>query len=262
MVETGAPNEASEELAKACREGEEGHVRAILGRQDGAAVKWDPWGPGEQTPLMWAAREGHLGVVKLLLEEEDDADLRERLNMQVSPSSRPALHVGLHDKYDGDAACQSSCGRTAILSACLAGHEEVVYYLLEKGAWPWAVDNGCWNVLNAASCRGYVTTVRRLIQAYPTTTRSYAACPPRPRLSETTQAAASAIISVRWSPLYLAAANDHAEVVRALVVEGGVSVSEGEMDPCPWAEARRLGNWRCLEVLQVSEGREAELLRK
>lgn len=72
---------AVEELARACRRGDEKRVRDILAESGGGAITWRTWGPGNQTSLMWAAREGHLGVVKLLLHEEDG--LADRLDVQV-----------------------------------------------------------------------------------------------------------------------------------------------------------------------------------
>ena len=59
---------------------------------------------GDYTPLMEAAMNGHLDIVKLL------------------------IHHG------ADVNAQSSCGNTPLMLACANGHEQVVKYLLKFGA--------------------------------------------------------------------------------------------------------------------------------
>ena len=55
-------------LAWAAKNGHEGVVKILLGRDD-----IDPNKPGDdgQTPLLWAARNGHQGVVRVLLKRDD-----------------------------------------------------------------------------------------------------------------------------------------------------------------------------------------------
>lgn len=75
-----------EELARACREGKSWLVRGILGRdyvEPDSDLVWEGWGPGKQTPLMWAASGGHLCCVKELIPEGGATVLSERVNKQV-----------------------------------------------------------------------------------------------------------------------------------------------------------------------------------
>jgi hypothetical protein len=69
-----------------------------------AGSKIMPLYPGEFTPLIKAAANGHLDVVKLLVERNADID------------------------------AQCGTGATALIEACTNGHVEVVELLLEKGA--------------------------------------------------------------------------------------------------------------------------------
>lgn len=55
----------------ACRTGREDEVRDILGQEGGDAIKWVAYGTSGQNPLMCAAREGQLGVVKVLTDGEE-----------------------------------------------------------------------------------------------------------------------------------------------------------------------------------------------
>lgn len=58
-----------EVLAKACRVGKVEEVRALLKQEGAAALVNKPWGFGGHSPLMWAACNGHLGVVRLMVGE-------------------------------------------------------------------------------------------------------------------------------------------------------------------------------------------------
>ena len=88
-------------LSWAAENGHEGIVRLLLGRKD---VNPDSLSKSGQTPLSLAAEHGHEGIVKLLLERED-----------VNP----------------DSSCVT--GRTPLLFAAQNGHEGIVKLLLERG---------------------------------------------------------------------------------------------------------------------------------
>ena len=59
---------------------------------------------GDLTPLMDAASQGHVDIVRLLM------------------------------SHGADANAQSACGNSALMYACSAGHEDVVQELLKIGA--------------------------------------------------------------------------------------------------------------------------------
>lgn len=62
------PQTSLKELAMACRDGREEDVRNLFGRQGACELLRKGGGPDAHTPLMWAAGEGHVGVLKVLLE--------------------------------------------------------------------------------------------------------------------------------------------------------------------------------------------------
>ena len=110
----------------AAEEGKIGVVKLLLGNKD---VKSDKPDKDGRTPLWWAARNGHGRVVRMLLEREG-----------VSP-----------DKPDND-------GRTPLYYATLNGHEGVVRTLLEReDVSPYISDsryqNPLWNAIRRGPAR-------------------------------------------------------------------------------------------------------------
>lgn len=139
------------------------------------------------------------------------------------------------------AAGQSSCGRTALMLACLAGHEDAVAYLVEQNARADVADKERCTALMAASSKGHLGIVRLLLGS-----RSHG-------VNMTDAQGRSAV--------YHAAVNGHPEVVRALIVQGGAcwwwSAEDGEE---PVQAARRMGHTACVEVIKVSRAGEADAL--
>lgn len=126
---------------------------------------------------------------------------------------------------------QSSCGRTALLLACLAGHEGIACYLIKRGADPCIKDAEGLSPLEAAASKGLATTVWLLLEAEGVKGRG-AEGPSLPHL------------------LRDAAKHDYHEVLEVLMVERGACLSDLEEAR---KAAEKLGHWKCLQVIEVSQ---------
>ncbi|EXL39950.1 hypothetical protein FOCG_17452 [Fusarium oxysporum f. sp. radicis-lycopersici 26381] len=89
-----------------------------------------------QTPLSWAAREGHEAIVKLLLEK--DADIEANDDEGYTPLSWAAAFgqvavVNLLLEKGANIEAKDNRGRTPLQAATEYGHEAVVTLLLEAG---------------------------------------------------------------------------------------------------------------------------------
>ena len=121
-------------LLWAAKNGHDGVVRLLLERKD-----VDPNMPNNQgsTPLSWAADNGYEVVVKLLL-GRNDVDPNKQNNQRSSPLSW-AAHKGheevvklLLGRNDVDPNRPDQNGRTPLGCAAVVGHEEVVKLLLGR----------------------------------------------------------------------------------------------------------------------------------
>ena len=119
-------------LVWAARNGHERVVKILLGRDDVNADKPDV---GGQTPLSWAARNGYEGVVKMLTGRDD-----------VNPDQS--------DKFSG----------TPLSWAAWNGHQGVVEALLGRDdVNPDKPDQDGWTPLFCAACRGHAGVVKILL---------------------------------------------------------------------------------------------------
>ena len=84
-----------------------------------------------QTPLMFAASRGHMPVVKLLLENDADANLADDVSHQ-----RAIINIipWMHSFWLGYGHIMQQSGQTALLVAALGGHEEAVRWILKAKA--------------------------------------------------------------------------------------------------------------------------------
>ena len=122
-------------LVWAARGGHEGVVKILLGRGD-----VDPNKPGlyDKTPLLCAAGGGHEGVVEMLL-GRDDINSNKPDNNGQTPLDRAAWEGRegvvkmLLGRDDVDPNRQCCQGRTSLCSAVQNGHGGVVNMLLQRG---------------------------------------------------------------------------------------------------------------------------------
>jgi ankyrin repeat protein len=187
-------------LVVACRHGRARAARALLDEGgDATHALLTGW-----TPLLLAAKYGHVAVVRLLLLANAEGCLEQAL-----PDGWTALMVGVqHGHVDvarvllqakADVEAYDSDGLTPLMIAARHGRTEMARMLLAAGARLGAQDDDGWTALTTAARNGHADVVRCLVAA---------------------GAAVDTTGWNGWTPLMGAAQNDHADVVDALVRAG------------------------------------------
>ncbi|KAF7174131.1 hypothetical protein CNMCM6106_008248 [Aspergillus hiratsukae] len=98
----------------------------------------------KRTPLSWAAQEGRISIVKLLLQTEtivDDMDSRGRTPLSRASQNGHEAVAELLISKGADVNASDKEGRTPLLHALEKGHEVVAKLLIDKGADVNACDN-------------------------------------------------------------------------------------------------------------------------
>ena len=150
-------------LLYAARNGHEAVVKLLLERGADIDSK-DEWG---RTPLHWAAESGHEAVVKLLLERGAAVDSKDRWGrtplLWATESGHEAV-VKLLLERGADVDSKDEWGRTSLLWATGKGHEAVVKLLLERGADVDSEDERGGTPLLWATEKGHEAVVKLLLE--------------------------------------------------------------------------------------------------
>ncbi|MBD3254170.1 MAG: hypothetical protein GF383_03715 [Candidatus Lokiarchaeota archaeon] len=119
--------------------------------------------------LKEACYEGHLGVVKLLIQAGADPN-----GGDFGASENPLMKVARHGYIDianylleqgADIEVRSYEGHTPLLFAAYDGKNEMVQFLINRGANVNATNNLNWNAVMQACVQGYYDLVKVLIEA-------------------------------------------------------------------------------------------------
>ena len=122
-------------LSWAAREGHDGVVKVLLERKD---VNPDQADTDGRTPLSWAAGNGQEGVAKMLLEREDanpnqaDADGRTPLSWAAWGGHEGVVRMLLERESVNSDQADTEYGRTPLSWAAWRGREGIVKILLER----------------------------------------------------------------------------------------------------------------------------------
>jgi ankyrin repeat protein len=146
-------------LICAARKGHEGIVRLLLDRR---GVDADANNEANQTPLWCAAENGHAGVVRLLLDLDDvypnteDEDDRTPLMIAANNGHEPVVQL-LLQRQDIKPNLKDKNGRTPLMIAADEGHGSVVELLLHQSdVDPNPKDLIHWTTLMTAAYNGHL----------------------------------------------------------------------------------------------------------
>ncbi|KAG8232600.1 hypothetical protein J437_LFUL010721, partial [Ladona fulva] len=92
---------------------------------------------GASTPLMEAAQEGHLDLVRYLLQSNSNVRAQTQTGDTALTYACENGHTDVADlllTYNADLEHESEGGRTPLMKACRAGHQCTVQFLISKGA--------------------------------------------------------------------------------------------------------------------------------
>lgn len=144
-------------LSWAAENGHEAIIKLLL--KNGAEL--DSKDKYDQTPLLWATRNGHEAVVRLLLEE--GAETGPMLLLWAARKGHNAV-VRLLIEKGAEIESRDNSGQAPLSWAARNGHESVVRLLLEKGAKIDLVDNCSRTPLSWAAENGHEAVARLLVE--------------------------------------------------------------------------------------------------
>jgi ankyrin repeat protein len=113
------------------------------------------------SPLHWAARGGHVGVIHYLIEAGADVDIEGRFHSNWTPLLH-AIHLDQEEvarvlmDHGADVNFRTGGGLTALIMAAGRGQSELVKDLLDEGADPYAEAKDGTNALWAAAGGGSI----------------------------------------------------------------------------------------------------------
>ncbi|KAM6529650.1 hypothetical protein FALCPG4_007779 [Fusarium falciforme] len=162
----GCPLEGTSLVHVMSRYGVAGALWAILERADEVGINIDGKDSHGQTPLWWAAGNGHQAVVQLLLDrgahiEAPDKWGRTPLSWATTNGHEAVVRLLLDRGVHTEAADKE--GRTPLWFAAEKGHEAVVRLLLDRGAHIEAADKEGRTPLWFAAEKGHEAVVRLLL---------------------------------------------------------------------------------------------------
>ncbi|XP_031335923.1 ankyrin repeat domain-containing protein 17-like isoform X2 [Photinus pyralis] len=122
---------------------------------------------GASTPLMEAAQEGHLDLVKYLLENNANVRAQTQTGDTALTYACENGHTDVADlllQFGADLEHESEGGRTPLMKACRAGHLCTVQFLISKGAdVNRQTTNNDHTPLSLACAGGHLTVVELLL---------------------------------------------------------------------------------------------------
>jgi ankyrin repeat protein len=202
---------------------ENGHVDVVrLLIEHGADIAAQ--GRDRNTPLHEASINGHVDVARLLIEHGADIAARSVLESSPLHEASEGGHVGvvrLLIEHGAGAAAQGWLGRTPLHLASNCGHVDVARLLIEHGAYPVAQNKHGTTPLHEASKNGYVDVARLLIEhsADPAAQDKYGA-----------------------TPLHEASKSGHVDVARLLIEHSADAAAQNTYGATPLHEASTNGH--------------------
>ncbi|PFW98152.1 Protein fem-1-like B, partial [Stylophora pistillata] len=157
-------------LIIAARDGKLDSVRVLLRYEANIEARGSIKAEGKVwegcTALWTAVTNGHLEVVRLLIEQNPDVD--GRLSRNATPLTSAAFYGRLDVvqclvENGADVNARNSVNSTPLMVTCYNGHMDVVSFLVENGANIHLEDNYGQNCLHYAAGRGHVQIVDKLL---------------------------------------------------------------------------------------------------
>ncbi|RMZ91406.1 hypothetical protein DV736_g1357, partial [Chaetothyriales sp. CBS 134916] len=214
-------------LSWAALQGHEVVVKLLL--EKGAELdSKDEYG---ETPLSWAALQGHEVVVKLLLEKGAELDSKSKSGQTPLSWAAQGGHeavVKLLLEKGAELDSKSKSGQTPLSRAAQGGHEAVVKLLLEKGAELDSKDKSGQTPLSWAALQGHEVVVKLLLE----------------KGAELDSKSKSGQTPLSW-----AAQGGHEAVVKLLLEKGAELDSKDKYNRTPLSQAAERGHEAVVKLL-------------